>query len=89
MIDQAETDLSQGKSLQLFPPVRAGSHETVVNSTSSMAKFEGGSLEDDAGPNGARLIQHKMSAVLNPMEAAAQADAKTLQRFNKECGASP
>lgn len=89
MIDQAELDLSQGKTIQLFPPVRAGTHETVVNSESTLSTLVSGSLEDDAGPNGARLVQHQMSAVLNPMEAAVQADAKTLQRFNKECGATP
>jgi hypothetical protein len=76
-IAKMKADLAAGRPVRAFPPVRAGYRET----------FPGGSDYSHAdGPNLAKLAQHRMKNVLQPMEKAVKEDRKTLATFLKHCG---
>lgn len=73
----------------LFPPVRAGSFDTIPNSTSWMNKRLGA---NDPGPTLGKLAQHQMPNVVGdksgagPMEKQIDLDRKLLQDFRRQCG---
>ena len=67
----------------LFPPVRAGSHETIPNSMSTTGRM----LNARNGePNLGKLAQHKLSNVVGPMESNIETDRTTLKNFINRCG---
>ncbi len=87
MIAGYEQKHARGETFRLFPPVRSGRHETVVNSGSALAKHMPGAGDIDASqPNFAKLIQHRMSVVLNAMEKSVKADRVALSAFAHHCG---
>ncbi len=80
MIEGHRKQFDAGKPITIFPPVRAGHHETVVNSGNWVPGLEGNN------PNLARMAQHLMPRVLNPMEKSVQADRLLLNNFVDYCG---
>lgn len=68
---------------RLFPPVRAGSHDTVPNSMTWLSRRMNG--ESEAASLG-KLNQHKMTNVLGPMETQLNTDRTALQNFLDNCG---
>lgn len=80
MIEQAASTPGYDR---LFPPVRAGSHETVPNSMTWLSRRMNG---ENAEASLGKLNQHKMENVLGPMEKQLKNDRATLQRFMSQCG---
>jgi len=82
MIRDAEADQKAGKELHLFPPVRAGTHETIPNSMS----WRGQLLRADADEaNYGRLYQHTMEHVVPPMKDRIREDSKLVKAFLQSC----
>lgn len=79
MISDAEQNPG-GKSI--FPPVRAGSFDTIPNSMTRVGKTLGAT---DPHPNLGKLYQHKMDNVLGPMEAQVTADRDAMREFLRKC----
>lgn len=71
---------------RLFPPVRSSTHDTVPGRWGLMSSVAGstGASGDEARLG--KLVQHKMSQVLGPMEAQLNDDRAALQRFLRSCG---
>ncbi|GAA5264038.1 hypothetical protein ACOSOMT5_P0458 [Acidiphilium sp. MT5] len=67
----------------LFPPVRAGSFNTIPHSMSLMGRLLGAG---DKGPSLGHLAQHQISNVVAPMENVVKKDRSKLQRFMQSCG---
>lgn len=65
-----------------FPPVRAGSFETIPNSMGSLGKVFGASR---AGPGFGKLTQHLMTNVLKPMEDLVSKDRARMRSFLEVC----
>jgi len=65
-----------------FPPVRAGSFETIPN---SMGWKGLGLRASTPGPGLGKLAQHQMTNVVNPMEDLVNKDRKQMQTFLKKC----
>lgn len=82
MVASAEQKRSAGVPFQLFPPVRANDQETVPDSMSLILKKAGAG---DPSANIARLYQHQMSCVLDPMEKVVEKDEKALTKFKNRC----
>ena len=82
MIGRLEQDHASGRPLRSFPPVRAGQKEVIPDSDSL-----GGNLLHAAnpGPNLGKLVQHRMSNVLEPMECQLETDRETLEAFLEDC----
>ncbi len=66
-----------------FPPVRAGSKETIANSGTWLGNVLGAKSDQ---PSLGKLNQHKMSVVLDSMESNVKKDREALQGFLKDCG---
>lgn len=82
-IDSMQAAFDTGGTVPTFPPVRAASKETIVNSVTSVGKMLGAGSDQ---PTLGKLAQHKMSAVLDAMEADVADDRKTLSNFLASCG---
>jgi hypothetical protein len=66
----------------LFPPVRAGSFDTIPNSTTWTNRRLGA---NDPGPTLGKLAQHQMSNVVGPMERQIQVDQAAMKDFLNSC----
>jgi len=77
---------AEGKDFTMMPPVRSGHHETVEDSRSIAARLVGRGDFDANELNSTKLIQHQMSAVLDPMEDSVKKNRKKLNAFNNKCG---
>jgi hypothetical protein len=66
----------------LFPPVRAGSFDTIPNSTTWMNRQLGA---NDPGPTLGKLAQHQISNVVAPMEHQIEVDRAAMKDFLKSC----
>jgi hypothetical protein len=82
-IDTMQTAYDTGAAVEGFPPVRAASRETVDNSMTAAGKLLGARSDH---PTLGKLAQHKMSAVLDSMEANVSRDRRSIQSFLQECG---
>ena len=87
MITSYQQKLAANTPFRMFPPVRSGHHETIVDSHSSLAMYMPNSGDINANElNLAKMIQHQMSAVLNPMEEAVKTSRHTFNYFQARCG---
>lgn len=86
MIGDYRQQLAANTPFQMFPPVRSSSHETIVNSRSTTARAAGSGAFDANELNTTKLIQHQMSAVLDPMKKSVEKDRKALKKFVQRCG---
>lgn len=66
----------------LFPPVRAGSFDTIPNSTTWTNRQLGA---NDPGPTLGKLAQHQMSNVIGPMERQIEVDRAAMKDFLNSC----
>lgn len=78
-----EKDHAAGRSIQAFPPVRAGQKETIPDSTGLVGKMAGAGSD---GPGLGKLAQHQMDNVTDGMESNYEKDRKALADFIKYCG---
>lgn len=69
--------------LQMFPPVRASEHVTLPNSIPGY-NWEG--KVNNSNPNLAKLIQHKMSNVVEGLSETIDQDKALLNEFINSCG---
>jgi hypothetical protein len=87
MTEEATLALKQKRPvnnvLQMFPPVRAHEHVTLPNSIPGY-NWEG--KVNNPNPNLAKLIQHKMSNVVDGLTGTIKQDEKALKKFVKSCG---
>ena len=82
-IQAMENAYRAGANVPSFPPVRAASKETILNSATRLGNFLGaGSSQPTLG----KLNQHQMSVVLDAMESDVKNDRERLQSFMKVCG---
>ncbi len=79
MIAEAEQNPG-GKSL--FPPVRAGSFDTIPNSMTEVGRMAGATKPE---PNLGKLHQHQINKVVGPMEKQVEADRDAMRDFLKKC----
>ncbi len=82
-ITQVQSDITAGKPVQVFPPVRSLFRETIPKSQGTVSNILGASKD---GPNLGKLAQHQMGNVLGPMQSTVEADRKLLKQFLKSCG---
>ncbi len=82
-IDGMQTAYDTGGTVAAFPPVRAASRETVNASMTWAGKLLGARSDQ---PTLGKLAQHKMSAVLDPMEKNVADDRESLASFLARCG---
>jgi len=82
-IDRMQTAFDTGGSVPGFPPVRAASRETIVDSMTQAGKAFGARGDQ---PSLGKLAQHKMGVVLEAMEADVAKDRKALAAFMVKCG---
>lgn len=66
----------------LFPPVRAGSFDTIPNSTTWTNRLLGA---NDSGPALGKLAQHQISHVVGPMERQIEVDRAAVKDFLSSC----
>lgn len=78
-----QRDQLAGRSIQAFPPVRAGQTETIPSSTGAVGKMAGAA---NTGPNLGKLAQHQMDNVTDGLQENADRDRKALDNFLKYCG---
>ncbi|WP_299296302.1 hypothetical protein [uncultured Erythrobacter sp.] len=71
---------------RLFPPVRSMSHDTVPGRWGVMSSVAGSTGASGDEARFGKLVQHKMSQVLGPMEKQHEEDRETLQGFLRSCG---
>ncbi len=82
-IDDMQTAFDTGGTVATFPPVRAASKETIVDSMT----LAGQALGARGGqPSLGKLAQHKMSVVLDAMESDVAKDRQSLATFMAKCG---
>ena len=72
-----------GRPVEGFPPVRAAYETVVADSAAAPAGLLGAEADR---PGLGRLMQHRMSQVLGPMEEGVAADRRNLQDFLRQCG---
>jgi len=82
-IASMQTAYDTGGSVARFPPVRAGSRETVADSMTLAGKALGARSDQ---PTLGKLAQHKMGVVLDAMESDVANDRKALADFMIKCG---
>ena len=82
-IDSMQAAFDTGGTVLGFPPVRAGSKETIAASATWIGKLLGA---DSDQPRLGKLNQHKMSVVLDALESTVKGDRETLRDFLKACG---
>jgi hypothetical protein len=82
-IDRMQTAFDTGGTVPGFPPVRAASRETIVDSMTVAGKALGARGDQ---PSLGKLAQHKMGVVLDAMEADVAKDRKALAAFMVQCG---
>jgi hypothetical protein len=82
-INSMQTAYDTGGLVDAFPPVRAASKETVVDSMTLAGKALGAR---SAQPTLGKLAQHKMGVVLDSMESNVTNDRKSLSAFLATCG---
>jgi hypothetical protein len=82
-IDGMQTAYDTGGAVAGFPPVRAGSRETIADTATWMGNLLNAGNDQ---PNLGKLNQHKMQVVLNAMEKDTNADRRRMQDFLKACG---
>ncbi len=82
-IDDMQTAYDTGGKVPTFPPVRAGSRETVDGSMTMAGRLLGAR---SGQPTLGKLAQHKMSAVLDSMERNVADDRDALSSFIASCG---
>jgi hypothetical protein len=82
-INRMQTTYDAGGTVSVFPPVRAGTKEVVNDSASMLGRMLGAGSDQ---PTLGKLAQHKMSAVLDPMEINVSNDRLALQQFIQKCG---
>jgi hypothetical protein len=82
-INSMQTAFDTGGTVSGFPPVRAGTSETITDSMTTLGKLFGARSDQ---PTLGKLAQHKMSAVLDSMESNVKKDRESLQNFMKGCG---
>lgn len=70
----------------LFPPVRSSTHDTVPGRWGGFSALAGSTGAGGEEASFGKLVQHKMSQVLGPMEAQLKDDRAALQRFVTSCG---
>ncbi|QUL38369.1 Mbeg1-like protein [Erythrobacter sp. JK5] len=71
---------------RLFPPVRSSTHDTVPGRWGLMSGVAGSTGASGEEARFGKLVQHKMSQVLGPMEAQLEDDRNALQNFMRSCG---
>ncbi len=82
-IDSMQSTYDTGGAVVGFPPVHAGSKETIADS----ATWIGNALKaGNDQPNLGKLNQHKMQVVLSAMERDVKTDREQMQEFLKACG---
>jgi hypothetical protein len=82
-IDSMQTAFDGGATVLGFPPVRAASKETIVDSSTRLGDLLGAGSDQ---PRLGKLNQHKMSVVLDALESNVDRDRGALQDLMKECG---
>ena len=82
-INSMQTAYDTGGIVDTFPPVRAGSKETVFDSMTLAGKALGARSDQ---PTLGKLAQHKMGVVLDSMESNVANDRKSLAAFLATCG---
>jgi len=82
-IDRMQTAYDTGGAVSGFPPVRASSSETIVDSATWIGTALGAGSDQ---PSLGKLNQHKMQVVLGAMERDVKNDRQQLQEFLKACG---
>ena len=85
-MDSMIDEYRQKSTFQMFPLVRSGHHETVEDSRSMLASIAGSGDFDANELNTTKLIQHQMTAVLDPMEKSVKNNRLELSAFNNKCG---
>ncbi len=95
MIDEGRTAMQQEQALaleqkrpannvlQMFPPVRASEHVTLPN---SIPGYNWDGKVNNPNPNLAKLIQHKMTNVVDGLTTTIEQDQKALNTFIQTCG---
>ncbi len=81
-IAEAAVKEAKGEPFRLFPPIRAGSEETLPNSMSPAGRFFG-ATRDEA--NLGKLIQHQIDNVVDGLEKTNKADRELLYLFVNNC----
>ena len=82
-IDSMQAAYDTGGTVLGFPPVRAASKETIVDSATRIGSALGAGSDQ---PSLGKLNQHKMQVVLGAMERDVNNDRQQLQDFLKACG---
>jgi len=82
-IASMQSAIDEGRSVEGFPPVRAGMKETINDSGSFVGSLLGANSDQ---PTLGKLYQHKMGGVLDSLESNVKDDRKTLQNFLSKCG---
>ncbi len=82
-IDDMQAAYDTGGNVPMFPPVRAGSRETVDDSMTAAGRLLGAQGDQ---PTLGKLAQHKMNAVLDSMERDVAGDRQALASFLASCG---
>jgi|GEM_PF-810387 len=81
-IEDAAAKKAKGEPFRFFPPIRAGSEETLPNSMSLTGRLLG-ATKDEA--NLGKLAQHKIGNVIGGLEKTKKADQEILQKFTDDC----
>jgi hypothetical protein len=82
-IDRMQTAYATGSAVQGFPPVRAATKETILNSST----WIGNALDANSDqPSLGKLNQHKMQVVLDAFERDVNAARQQMQDFLRDCG---
>ncbi len=82
LIDTSKSNLAAGTPVQLFPPVRTDSAETVPDTMTWLGNQQGAT--QDAATTG-RLVQHQMKIVEGGMEDTNASDRKAMTSFLQQC----
>ena len=82
-IESMQTAFDTGGTVATFPPVRAASKETIVDSMTLAGKALGARSDQ---PTLGKLAQHKMGVVLDAMESDVANDRQSLADFMIACG---
>ncbi len=71
---------------RLFPPVRSATHDTIPGRWGLYSAVAGSTGASGEEARFGKLVQHKMSQVLGPMEKQYKEDRATLQSYLRSCG---
>ena len=82
-IQSMQTAFDTGATVLGFPPVRAASKETIVDSSTMIGTLLGAGSDQ---PTLGKLNQHKMGVVLDAMEKDVSNDRNQMLAFLKACG---